>query len=235
MSLIISIANQKGGVGKSQVTMMLAAALSQQFKKRVAVVDLDKQKSIHSTRQLDIRAYDEMPPNYFAAYSMTTKEYLENIENLKNGHEIIFVDVAGKLDDNLPPQLQDVSPALFTCDFVLIPFVAGNHNTRSASEFFHFVRRIQGVQKANGLKPLQIGIFLNRIKTGTAQKTLNRDLDALRFANPDIIVFEKGLKELGTFNTADSVTCLYDETQNGAVGNFTAFCNDFINKLKIEI
>lgn len=234
MSLIICIGNQKGGVGKSQVTMLLAATLAQQFNKSVAVVDLDKQKSIHSTRELDKRAYDELPSNCFAVYSLTTKEYLENLEKLKTAHEIIFVDVAGKLDDNLPPQLQDVSPALFTCDFVLIPFVAGNHNTRSASEFFHFVRRIQSVQKANNLNPLKIGIFLNRIKAGTAQKVLNRDLDALKFANPDIIVFDKGLKELATFNTADSVTCLYDETQNGAYGNFTAFCNDFLTKLKIK-
>ena len=57
MAIIISTVNMKGGVGKTTLTVNLAACLARQHKKRVLVVDLDSQ--ISATLSL-------MPPQDFA-------------------------------------------------------------------------------------------------------------------------------------------------------------------------
>ena len=51
---IISFATQKGGSGKSTLTLVLAAALAVDYKLKVAVLDCDYQQSIVKTRaQID--------------------------------------------------------------------------------------------------------------------------------------------------------------------------------------
>lgn len=50
---VLSIANQKGGVGKSSLTLIIAAALSGTHKRRILVIDTDFQESIAKTRSAD--------------------------------------------------------------------------------------------------------------------------------------------------------------------------------------
>jgi len=96
-------ANQKGGVGKSTCTMLVANTLSQApFKHSVFVVDSDKQRSIVKKRMNDLQAYDEASP--YQVQQMTIKDFLSKdtgIYKLDNEYDYILIDVPGKLDNNL--------------------------------------------------------------------------------------------------------------------------------------
>ena len=237
MATIIAIANQKGGVGKSQTTLMLAAALAQHFKKKVLVCDTDKQQSIFTMRQQDMRVYGEdAPKDFFDVMPMNASEFIKSLPMLSKNYDVIFADVAGKLDNDVPVELQDVTPVLTWCDYVIIPFVAGNHNTRSASEFFNFVERIRKAKAKHptlSARPLEIGIFVNRLESGASRKRMFKDIETLRNAYPHVIVMDAPIKNMETFKTADTFTSNYDPSKNGAIGNFTAFVNDFLIKFDI--
>ena len=59
MPQIISIANQKGGVGKSTVTILLATALAKHKKKKVLILDTDVQGSITNWLESERSMYEE--------------------------------------------------------------------------------------------------------------------------------------------------------------------------------
>ena len=70
MAKILSISNQKGGVGKSLLTTMTATALgSDPFNLKVAVIDLDQQSTIYNLRQIDKQAYPQDTTEPFTVFS----------------------------------------------------------------------------------------------------------------------------------------------------------------------
>ena len=72
MAKILMFGNQKGGVGKTQVSIMTATALSQApFNLKTCVVDIDNQKSVIRARSFDLRAYQtESAPFEVRAYTL---------------------------------------------------------------------------------------------------------------------------------------------------------------------
>ena len=79
MAKILMFGNQKGGVGKTQVSIMTATALSQKpFNLKTCVVDIDNQKSVIRARNFDLRAYQtESVP--FDVFSYSMPEVQKNI------------------------------------------------------------------------------------------------------------------------------------------------------------
>ena len=63
--MIITISNQKGGVGKSTIAWNVAVELSKQTKKHLRILDLDAQKTLTMTNQLrnkkGLQALDLLP------------------------------------------------------------------------------------------------------------------------------------------------------------------------------
>lgn len=80
MGLIISVVNQKGGVGKSTLTQALAAALVAEHEKKVLVIDTDTQRT-------------------------SVKWYARRCdEGIDGGPEVISVDIAGAIERNAVSQ-----------------------------------------------------------------------------------------------------------------------------------
>lgn len=106
---IIAIANQKGGVGKTTVTMSLAA-VAQEAGSRCLVVDVDPQRSADFWAQ----QADDQGGLPFDVTTSTDPSELGEMRHL--GYDVIFVDTPGSLEatDVLATVLQNA-------DFAILP------------------------------------------------------------------------------------------------------------------
>lgn len=136
MGKIITVAHQKGGVGKSTLAMNLAVCFQDQLS--VALVDTDLQGSL-----LQIK-YD------LPGLAVVGKDQLQDIKNLD--YDLIIVDT--------PPYLSNKLPELFSLsDFILIPTKAGFFDVMAIRSTIALVNDAQ-VKNPD----IQAGIVMNMIK-----------------------------------------------------------------------
>lgn len=136
MGKIITIAHQKGGVGKSTLALNLAVCFQDQL--NVALVDTDLQGSIADLK-------DDLPE-----LSIIQEDNFENIKKLN--HDLIIIDT--------PPYLSNRLPDLFLIsDYVLIPTKAGFFDVMAIRSTIALVKEAQKKHRQ-----LNAGIVLNMIK-----------------------------------------------------------------------
>ena len=103
---IIGVVNQKGGVGKSTVTMGMAAVCAETSK--VLVVDIDPQGSV--TFWSD-QAGDNLP------FDTTSDLDPKNLSRLRElSYDVVFVDTPGSLENE-----HILNPVLDEADFLILP------------------------------------------------------------------------------------------------------------------
>jgi chromosome partitioning protein len=140
MAKIITVAHQKGGVGKS--TMALNLALCFQDQLRVALVDSDLQGSIYHVK-------DDFPN-----LVIFSSEQVGDIPNLN--YDLVIVDT--------PPYLSNQLNELFQLsDFVLVPTKAGFFDVMAIRSTLALIRFSQAKNTR-----LKAGIVLNMVKPRTA-------------------------------------------------------------------
>jgi chromosome partitioning protein len=136
MGKIITIAHQKGGVGKSTLALNLAICFQDQL--NVVLVDTDLQGSI-----IDLK--EDLP-----AVTILQEDNFETIRNLK--HDLIIIDT--------PPYLSSRLPELFLIsDYVLIPTKAGFFDVMAIRSTIALVKEAQSQHR-----DLKSGVVLNMIK-----------------------------------------------------------------------
>lgn len=146
MAKIITIAHQKGGVGKS--TLALNLALCFQGNLSVSIVDTDLQGSLFHIR-------DDFPG--LPVLMPSKVEYLQELEE-----DLVIVDT--------PPYLSDQLPELFFhSDFILIPTKAGFFDVMAIRTTLAMVRQVQARTFNIGC-----GVVLNMVKprSGITKETL---------------------------------------------------------------
>ena len=166
MAKIISIVNQKGGVGKTTTCVSLTAALAEQ-KKRVLLCDFDPQanstsgmgvdktvsKGVYEVLVSDIPAAeavahtrfgDVLPSNKALAgagielIGMENREYLlrDALETLRPQYDYIFIDC--------PPSLGMITTnALCAADTLLVPIQCEYYALEGLSQLMNSVRRVK--------------------------------------------------------------------------------------------
>lgn len=133
--MIILLGNQKGGAGKSTITVLLSNYLTIKHKLKVTVVDMDDQRSVED-EYLDAQRLEnkELYPVIGADLSHFMMMY--NTIFSKNQEEIIIIDMPGKLDD-------DNLKALFeNGDLIICPFMYEKKVFKSTVLFSMVVRHI---------------------------------------------------------------------------------------------
>jgi len=200
MGKIITIAHQKGGVGKSTLALNLAVCFQDQLS--VALVDTDLQGSIADLK-------DDLPE-----LSIIQEDNFENIRGLK--HQLIIIDT--------PPYLSNRLPDLFLIsDYVLIPTKAGFFDVMAIRSTIALVNKAQ-----KNHRELNAGIVLNMIKprsgvTAEVQELLKSfDMPVLNTVIHDRVSFTRSPITGGVLSGEDSkakeeITGLAEEIVNSII------------------
>lgn len=135
MAFIITVANAKGGVGKSTLTYSLACYFSNRGAK-VGVLDEDIQQSITDIIEMCRDRGEDVPINIISRNSL--KRYSDLVENEQ--YDIVFIDTPPVLTTKLG-DIYDVS------DMVLIPIKP------SANDYNSLMRSIDTLKEAMERNP----------------------------------------------------------------------------------
>jgi chromosome partitioning protein len=231
MSKIIVFGNQKGGVGKTTCTVLAATALSQPpFGLRVAVVDADPQKSIAKGRLLDMEDFNGPLPYDVLGYNVPTFE--QRARDLDQRHDLVFVDVAGKLDTDLPPEQQEISRVLLYADFLFVPFSSGNYALDATLDYLRFVLRIRD-DRAQSARPLQVVGFVNMYRERSRNgRFLVGELEQIRQV-AGVPFMRNNLSLYTLFSEASTTESLYDaaSTHNDRA-NLSQWVDELIDIIK---
>jgi chromosome partitioning protein len=160
----IIFGNQKGGVGKSTLCIMLANYLTLVKKKQVLVIDMDFQKSINEQRKYDLAKNENLANSKpYEILIMDTEDYPKYAEQLKKLNDYILIDLPGRLDD------ESLIPILKDANYVICPFFYEIKSVVSTLVFSKFVKYLDA-SKAIFFVP-------NRIKSATKYET-KEDVDS---------------------------------------------------------
>jgi len=192
---IITIAHQKGGVGKTTLTLNLAACFAQGLS--VGVLDTDVQGSLSGIRE-------ELENITFVPYDGRTNRLTEQ------PFDILIIDT--------PPYLTNQLPDLFAVsDFVLVPSKVGFFDVMAVKATVEFLKQAQQQRPQ-----LKYGVVLNMVKPRTAlnkfvQEILN-DYGAILLTTTvsDRVSYTRSAITSGVFSSDDvkakeEITELADE------------------------
>ena len=133
---IISIANSKGGVGKSVVTVMLAVALASAKNRKVLIIDCDSQNSVATMYDQECALYEDEP--LVEVEALTPRRVQTFLKRFASDYDVIFIDIPrmtdGKKDNNAVVML------LQHCDSILIPVIGSEVDVLSTSDFVDIVK-----------------------------------------------------------------------------------------------
>lgn len=158
---IISIGNQKGGVGKSTVTMQLAGAFSATH--NVLVVDADEQAT--STKWAAMSDDSKPFPTAVVGLAAAGAKIHRELQRLSEQYDIILVDCPPSVSSPVPQS------AFLVSDLVLIPTRPSLADIWAVQETIKLVERAKAVN--DGIK---VAILLNAV---TPKTSLGRESQEL--------------------------------------------------------
>jgi chromosome partitioning protein len=153
LSTIISVCNQKGGCGKTTITMALAAAFASRGY-RVLVVDGDPQGSASTW---SANAPEEQPfPATVVNLSHAGRNLPGEVKKMIGNYELILIDCPPSVDSPVP------QAALLITDLALIPLIPSPADVAAATPFIHLVENAQVINEG-----LQGRIVANMVQKNT--------------------------------------------------------------------
>ncbi len=158
MAVVITVAQQKGGAGKTTLAANLAAALAPT--RRVAVLDIDPQGSL--ARWHAIRLARPVPAAALAFSDLSGWRLAGELERLRRGHDVVIVDSPPVIDS-------DARRAIRGADLVVVPVQPSAPDIWAA----------EGTLKLAASEKRRACLVLNRVGAGSrAKEAAMRELQA---------------------------------------------------------
>lgn len=255
--MIITITNNKGGVGKSTTAQTLAIGLAQK-KYKVLVLDLDPQCSTSATFQVNTKPntiYDVLKGNCDISDAIYTNNYIDLIsssldlinadDEFKKGayqykmHKLIKEQLDKVKDKyqyiiiDTPPNLSLLTTnAIYSSDAVLIPMIADIYSINGLKVIY---QQIQDIKEGTDNKDVYImGLLLTHYK---AQTLLNQSLkDTLQTISEQIQtkVYKNVIRDSVIFSDSQATNnvCLLKYPNHNATNDYLGFIDEFIKDTK---
>jgi chromosome partitioning protein len=158
MAVVITVAQQKGGTGKTTLTANLAAALASS--RRVAALDIDPQKSLAHWHELRRSRADGA--SVVTLCDVAGWRLAAELDRLRRSHDVVLIDS--------PPQVEtDARLAVRAADIVLVPVQPSPPDVWAA----------EGTLKLAAAESRLARIVLNRVPSASRlRETVEADLAA---------------------------------------------------------
>lgn len=227
---IITIANQKGGSGKSTIAVNLAVKLLESSNK-VLVMDTDPQKSVESfTNIRESEANAKKNLKYFTL-SNRTGNIAESLKQFIELYEFIIIDTGG-IDS------QESRKAMLYADSIILPTTPSQFDADVLRTMLTTILEIKDINEE-----VQICILMNKISTN-----VHLDRELMEYKNNVEQIREKlGLK--GDFHLIKSVLKeriaykraiseglgISEYSDSKARGEFEGFFSEFVKATKVPL
>ncbi len=182
--MIITIANSKGGSGKSTITINLATKLALEGKD-VLVIDTDEQKSIEKFS--NIRNAKELSQK-FSVVCKSGRAVIDTIREMSRRYEVILIDTKATINN-------EQQWAMLVSDYVIIPTTNSQFDLSEMLEFFDTINDCKIKNET-----LKAFVMLNRINTNP--KLYKEPIELKEFV--DSYKRDNGFEDIVIF---DSIIC----------------------------
>jgi len=162
LSKVITIAQQKGGTGKTTLAVHLALSFIKYNNLKVAIIDTDPQGSLGKWFMIRTEKKNSSDNLTFKTASLWGAQYESKI--LKIDHDIVIIDTPPKIES-------DARPSIESADLVLIPMSA------SHVDFWATGAIVEIAKKANKKILIQINRSNQRSKLITKTNDFIKSLD----------------------------------------------------------
>ena len=210
---VVSILNQKGGVGKTTLSINLAAALKA-LNHSVLLVDADPQGS-----SLDWAAAREAEP-LFSVVSCPKPTIHKTVADIGAGKDFVIIDGA--------PRVTDLARScIMAADLVLIPVQPSPYDIWASQEV------VSLIQEAVIYKPgIKAAFVINRKIPNTA---IGRDVEiALAEFELPVLSTTIGQRVIFAESAASGLSILEQDAKSQAAAEITALAQETLNLMEAE-
>lgn len=198
--MIISILNQKGGVGKTTLSVHIASTLAL-AEKKVLLIDADVQRSA-----LDWAASRRSDP-IFTVVGISTNTIHKEIQLLKQNYDFIIIDG--------PPRVYDVArSAIAASDVIVIPVQPSPYDVWSAKEVVDLINEVR--EPLQVYKKIKAAFVINR---KISNSIIGRDVVEALEQYPNIAVLKSSITQRVSYaETASRGTSTVEEDPDSNAG-----------------
>jgi chromosome partitioning protein len=202
---IIAISHQKGGVGKSSLTINLALCYAYDLK--VAIIDTDPQGSLQGISEM-ITGVDFLPVEKYQG---------NNISKLKSlDYDLLLIDT--------PPYLTENLATIFSIsDYVLVPSKVSYVDIMAVRAT---IKMIKETQTSN--PTIKAGLVLNMVKTGS---TINEEIGEL-IKDLDIELLETTIGDRVSFTRSMILNGIFETDDQKAKDEITNLAHEILLAMK---
>jgi len=211
LSKVVTIAQQKGGTGKTTLAVHLALAFTNYHKLKVAIIDTDPQGSLGKwfmIREEKKLSNDNLT---FKTASLWGAQY--ESKTLKKDHDIVIIDTPPKIES-------DARPSIESADLVLIPMAA------SHVDFWATGAIVDIAKKANKKILVQINRSNQRSKLISKTNDFIKSLDIL--STKTII----GHRQIYAASMGEGKTAVEKQKKSNAVEEIKQLSEQILSEVK---